>query len=75
MNHWQYEVDATNLSCPMPLLKMKQALNKAQKGEVILVKVTDPASVRDFKAYIEMTNHNLDMKTDNNIIHYWITKN
>ena len=67
-------VDATNVNCPLPLLKMKQALNKAVKGEVVHVIVTDPASERDFKAYIEMTDHELEMSKENNQFLYWITK-
>ncbi len=74
MKHWDHQVDATNLSCPMPLLKMKQVLNKAQKGEVIMVLATDPASERDFKSYIKMTQHQLEMSLTDNIFHYWITK-
>lgn len=68
------EVDATNISCPLPLLKMKQALNQAKFGETIYVKVTDPVSERDFKSYIQMTNHQLEMETDGKLFKYWITK-
>lgn len=68
------EVDATNLSCPLPLLKMKQALNQLDFGETVYVKVTDPASERDFKSFIQLTNHQLEMKSDGNQFQYWITK-
>jgi len=71
---WDYEIDATDLTCPMPLLKMKQALNIAKVGEVIMVKVTDSASLRDFKSFIEMTEHELDLKVESDLYLYWITK-
>ena len=74
MKSWDYEIDATGLSCPMPLLKMKQALNLANVGEVVMVKVTDSASQRDFSAFIEMTEHELDMKIESDLFLYWITK-
>jgi len=69
-----YEVDARDLRCPLPLLKMKQALNQAKPGEVVFVKVTDPASERDFKAYIAMTDHELQIETAGNLYLYWIIK-
>ena len=75
MKHWHYEVDATSLNCPMPLLKMKMALNKAEIGETILVKATDSASRRDFKAFINMTPHTLEIKVEEKLFFYWITKN
>ena len=74
MKSWDYEIDATGLSCPMPLLKMKQALNLAKVGQVVLVKATDSASQRDFKSFIEMTEHELDMKIEPGLFLYWITK-
>lgn len=70
----RYEIDATGLKCPMPLLKMKQALNKVRDGETLLIKVTDPASERDFKSYIQMTAHRLEMEIENDQFFYWITK-
>ncbi|TQV85790.1 sulfurtransferase TusA family protein [Aliikangiella coralliicola] len=69
-----YNIDATNINCPLPLLKMKQALNQAKVGEVLFVRVTDPVSERDFKAYLKMTNHQMKMKIENNEYLYWIKK-
>jgi tRNA 2-thiouridine synthesizing protein A len=71
---WDYEIDATELNCPMPLLKMKQALNSANVGEVVMIKVTDSASQRDFNAFIEMTEHELEMEIQSGLFLYWITK-
>jgi tRNA 2-thiouridine synthesizing protein A len=70
-----YQVDACGLSCPLPLLKMKQALNVIGEGEVVLVKATDPASERDFNAYIAMTHHSMVAKKNQDQYLYWITKN
>ena len=69
-----HQVDAIELDCPLPLLKMKQALNQANIGDVIFVKATDPSSSRDFAAYINMTCHQLRAKVVNKEYHYWITK-
>lgn len=48
-------LDASGLSCPLPLLKAKQALNKLQPGEVLEVVATDAGSVRDFKAFTDQS--------------------
>jgi tRNA 2-thiouridine synthesizing protein A len=53
------ELDLKGLSCPMPLLKTKQALNKLNKGAVIKVIATDPASVRDFQVFAEQSGNRL----------------
>ena len=69
-----HEIDATGLTCPLPLLKMKQALNKASVGDIVLVRATDPASQRDFSAYIQMTNHQMEFKRVGNEFVYTIIK-
>ena len=51
------ELDARGLSCPMPLLKLKQQLNCMQIGQWIEVKTTDPGSLRDFAAFTAMVGH------------------
>lgn len=44
-------LDASGLTCPMPLLKAKQALNGMQPGMRLRVIATDPGSVRDFEVF------------------------
>ena len=50
-------VDARGLSCPLPLLKAKQAINRLQRGELLRVLSTDPGSVRDFEVFARQTGH------------------
>ncbi len=52
-------VDAVGLGCPMPLLKAKQALNRMQPGQRLLVLATDPGSVRDFEVFSAQSGHRL----------------
>jgi tRNA 2-thiouridine synthesizing protein A len=52
-------LDASGLTCPLPLLKAKQALNKLGSGEVLSVVCTDPGSVRDFKVFCDQSGHEL----------------
>lgn len=49
------EVDTSGLRCPLPLLKAKQALNTLDPGQRLKVVATDPGSVRDFKAFAELS--------------------
>ena len=52
-------LDASGLTCPLPLLKAKQALNKLNTGEILSVTSTDPGSVRDFKVFCDQSGHEL----------------
>lgn len=58
------EVDARGLSCPLPLLKAKQALNKMQSGERLHVLATDVGSVRDFRTFAELSGNRLLESTE-----------
>jgi TusA-related sulfurtransferase len=59
MMNYDYLVDASGDSCPMPLLKAKRQLNTMKSGECLKVIATDAASVRDFSSFIALTGHNL----------------
>ena len=52
-------MDARGLSCPLPLLKAKQAINRLQSGDLLRVLSTDPGSVRDFEVFARQTGHAL----------------
>ena len=51
------EVDARGLSCPMPILKARQALQQAQVGQVIKLVATDPGSVNDVRSWVELVDN------------------
>lgn len=69
-----YVIDALGLECPLPLLKVKQALNRAAVGEVVFVSASDPASRRDIAAYVQMTNHSLQFSQDGDQFLFRLTK-
>ena len=58
------ELDATGLQCPMPLLKLKQQLNKMEKTQVIRVSTSDAGSVRDFGAFVNQVGHTLILQEE-----------
>ncbi|HEY8554647.1 MAG TPA: sulfurtransferase TusA family protein [Burkholderiales bacterium] len=53
------ELDVRGLSCPLPILKTKKALNSMQSGQTIRVLATDPGSMLDFKAFAAQTGNTL----------------
>ncbi|HEY5487714.1 MAG TPA: sulfurtransferase TusA family protein [Candidatus Limnocylindrales bacterium] len=52
-------VDASGLSCPMPILKAAQAVKGVQTGELVEIVATDPGSVKDFEAWARSTGNAL----------------
>ena len=54
-----HELDTCGLSCPLPLLKCKQMLNRMVPGEVLLLKATDPGSWRDIHSFADLSQHTL----------------
>jgi tRNA 2-thiouridine synthesizing protein A len=52
-------IDARGLSCPMPLVKCRQALMVLPEGARVCVLATDPAAPRDFEEFAEITGHEL----------------
>jgi tRNA 2-thiouridine synthesizing protein A len=55
----QAVIDARGLSCPLPLVKARQALMVLDAGAVICVLATDAAAPRDFEDFCETTGHEL----------------
>ena len=68
-------LDVTGLACPLPLLKMKLALNGMTVGQCLYVKATDAGSWQDFHKFVEMTDHQLlEAVLDENCYHYVLKK-
>lgn len=57
----QYDekMDARGLSCPMPLLRAKLALNGMMAGKVLQVLATDAGSQRDIASFCQLAGHQL----------------
>jgi len=70
-----HELDLSGLSCPMPLLKTKQALNRLEAGKVLRVVATDPSSERDFRAFSEQSGISLlKVSREEQKFVYWLQK-
>lgn len=68
-------LDASGLTCPLPLLKAKQALNGMASGKVLEIVSTDPGSVRDFAVFSKQSGNEL-LKSDemDGRYTYWLRK-
>lgn len=53
------DVDACGLSCPGPLMKVKNTMDNLKEGEVLNIKASDPGFLVDIKSWCKRTNNNL----------------
>ncbi|MGE6323088.1 sulfurtransferase TusA family protein [Pseudomonas oryzihabitans] len=69
------QLDASGLSCPMPLLKAKLELNRLSSGEVLAVVATDAGSQRDFRTFAKLSGHVLvGEEVAGETFRYWLRK-
>jgi tRNA 2-thiouridine synthesizing protein A len=52
-------LDCSGMSCPMPILKTKKAVDSLQIGQVLKMIATDPGSVADMYAWTQRTGQEL----------------
>jgi tRNA 2-thiouridine synthesizing protein A len=57
--HFDNELDARGLSCPLPIVKIKMTLSAMGAGQILKAVTTDSGSVSDVKAFAEATGHEL----------------
>lgn len=60
-------VDVTTLTCPEPLMMLRQALRQEESGTYCLVFATDPSTQRDFKSFCQFTGHGFLAMTENEL--------
>ena len=59
MSQCDFEIDASGLNCPLPILRTKKALASMDSGQTLHVIATDPGSVPDFAAFCRQLGHEL----------------
>ena len=52
-------LDCSGLSCPLPILKTKKAMDGMQEGQVLKMIATDPGSIPDVNAWTTKTGQRL----------------
>lgn len=53
-------LDLRGLRCPLPLLRLKQALHLRTTSEPLCVLTTDAGALRDIPAFLRQAGHQLD---------------
>ena len=69
---FQHDVDASGLTCPLPILRAKKALAQMESGQVLRVTTTDPKAVRDFQAFAKQSGNGLvaQHETQGSVLHF-----
>lgn len=52
-------LDCKYLLCPMPIMKIAQAIKQLEIGQTLLMETTDPGSRFDLPAWARRTGHEL----------------
>ena len=69
------QLDAKGLSCPMPIVKTKKAMDTLTSGEILEVQVTDKGALTDIPAWAKAGGHTiLDKSEDAGVITFYIQK-
>jgi tRNA 2-thiouridine synthesizing protein A len=69
------ELDCKGLSCPLPILKTKKAIDKMEIGQVLKMVATDAGSVPDVTAWTAKTSHQLlGHEEDGGVFTFYIKK-
>lgn len=68
-------LDAKGLSCPMPIVRTKKAMDTLNSGEVLEVYVTDKGALADFPAWAKASGNTILEQTENDgVITFFIQK-
>jgi len=54
-----HELDTRGLNCPLPILRLKKALNALAGGDELRMTSTDPGSVKDVESFCKQAGHQL----------------
>lgn len=65
-------VDARRLLCPLPVIRLQQAVKKAPKGSLIRVLATDPGVQNDIPAWCRV--HQLQVVRLEQIDREWVVE-
>lgn len=69
-------IDLCGLSCPGPLVKVKENIDRIGEGEIFKAKASDPGFYNDIQAWVESTNNKiLSLKKEEGNIFVEILKN
>jgi tRNA 2-thiouridine synthesizing protein A len=59
MMDFDKELDARGLSCPLPILRTKKALDSMASGQVLKMTSTDRGAIKDMQVFSKQTGNPL----------------
>ncbi len=64
------------LLCPLPIVKLSQAIKQVEIGQVVEASATDPGVLIDVPAWARTTgNEMLKSQKEGKVIRFWVKKN
>jgi tRNA 2-thiouridine synthesizing protein A len=67
-------VDARGLSCPMPIVKIAQAVKPLPSGAVVELLATDGGSIKDVAAWCRTTGNELIEQTSDGAVYRFVIR-
>lgn len=68
-------LDVTGLSCPMPVVRSKKAMDELVSGQVLEIHATDKGAWKDIPAWAKSVGHVLLKQTEENGVYkFWVKK-
>ena len=69
------ELDASGLSCPMPIMKLAKQIKSMQSGQILKMLGTDPGSLEDVPKWCKRTgNELLHTETKSGVNSFYVKK-
>ena len=69
------KLDLKNLMCPLPVVRMSQAIKKVEVGQVIEAEATDPGVLADIPAWTKSTgNEMVKTEKEGRVIRFWVKR-
>jgi len=70
-----YQIDATGLVCPEPLMVVRNKVREMIAGQVLHVTATDPTTQRDLGDFCRFMGHRMEAtRRHDDRLEYWIRK-
>lgn len=71
MSNNLFELDARNLLCPMPVIRLQNSIKSLAKGSQIRVLCTDPGTLHDIPTWCRLYDHKvLSIEEHDQEIHF-----
>lgn len=68
-------VDCIGLFCPMPILKVREEIDKLKENQILELIADDPAAEEDLKYFARTTgNELLEIRKEGDALHFLIRK-